>query len=136
MQTHRLRYGVIALLLLCVEIVIATKLSHLDFVRGSLGDILVVVLLYAFALSIRDFDRRRLAAGTFLFACFIELCQYFRLAHALRLHPNGVLSTVLGSTAAWEDVVCYLVGTVAAFFGDLALFGRARAEYAVLRRRR
>ena len=127
MRKERIRYAVIALFLLAVEVLIAMKLSHLHFVRGSLGDVLVVVFLYALALSIRDFDRPRLAAAIFLFACFIELCQYFRLAQALGLHPKGILGTVIGSTATWEDIVCYLVGTAVALSGDLATW-RIRAE--------
>jgi hypothetical protein len=119
MRTQRLRYGIIALLVFLVELLIAMKVPHASFVRGSLGDILVVVLIYALALSIRDFDRPRLAATVFLFACFIELCQYFRLAQTLGLRPNGVLWIVIGSTATWEDIGCYLVGAAVALIGDL-----------------
>lgn len=121
MRTQRLRYGIIALLLFLAMLVIAIKVPHTSFVRGSLGDVLVVVFLYALALSVRDFDRPRLAGAVFLFACFIELCQYFRLAQTLGLRPNGVLWVVIGSTADWGDIACYLVGALVALIGDLVI---------------
>ena len=124
-RTQRLRYGIIALLLFLVEVIIAVKVPHASFVRGSLGDILVVVLLYALALSSRDFHRPRLAAAVFLFACFIELCQYLQLAQTLGLRPNGIAWIVIGSTATWGDITCYLAGAVAALVGDV-LFVRSR----------
>ena len=126
MRTQRLRYGIIALLLFIVELIIAMKFPQTSFVRGSLGDILVVVLLYALALSIRDFNRPRLAAAVLLFACFIEICQYFRLAQTLGLRPNGVAWIVIGSTATWADIGCYFVGAVAALVGDV-VFVRPRS---------
>ena len=128
MVDRRIHYGVLALVLFLVEVFIAVRLPHLNFVRGSLGDVLVVVFLYATALAIRDFDRFQLAGATFLFACVIEACQYFRLAQLLGLRPNGVLWTALGSTATWEDVVCYFVGAALALVCDLALFGRRRTR--------
>ena len=118
MRTQRLRYGIIALLVFLVELIIAVKVPHTSFVRSSLGDVLVVVFLYALCLSMRDFDRPRLAAAVFLFACFIELSQYFRLAQTLGLRPNGVLWIVFGSTATWGDIGCYLVGAAVALIGD------------------
>lgn len=118
-RTQRLRYGIIALLLFLVELIIAIEVPHTSFVRSSLGDVLVVVFLYALALSMRDFDRPRLAAAVFVFACFIELCQYFRLAQTLGLRPNGVLWIVIGSTATWGDVGCYFIGAAAALAVDV-----------------
>jgi len=124
MQNPRLRYGVVALVLLAAEAYIATRLTYMNFVRGSLGDILVVVLLYAFALSIREFDRVRLAAGTFLFSCGIELCQYLHLGQRLGLRPNGILWVTLGSIATWEDIYCYFAGAILALVLDLAVLVR------------
>lgn len=126
MRTQRLRYGIIALVLFIVELIIATKVPHASFIRSSLGDVLVVIFLYALALSLRDFERHRLAVGVFAFACFIELCQYFRLAQALGLRPNGVLWVVIGSTATWGDIACYFVGAVAALVADVVVM-RSRA---------
>jgi len=126
MRTQRLRYGIIALVLLLVEVVIALKVPHATFVRDSLGDVLVVVLLYALALAVREFDRSRVALAVFLFACFIELCQYFQLAQTLGLRRNGVLWVAIGSTATWGDIGCYLAGAAVALVGDV-LFVRVRS---------
>lgn len=124
MLNRRVGYGAIAFALFAVEVYIAARLAHTGFVRGSLGDILVVAVLYTAALSFREFDRVRLAAATFVFACFIELCQLFQLAPALGLHPTSVLGIVLGSTATWEDVLCYLTGAAMTLGIDLAVTRR------------
>ena len=114
----RRRYALLSLLLFATEVLIATQLAHVPFVRGSLGDVLVVGLLYCLVLSLRDVDRPRLAAAVFLFACAVELTQYFELARLLGLRPGSVGWIVLGSTFQWTDILCYFVGCVAALVLD------------------
>ena len=45
----------------------------------------------------------------FLFACFIEVMQYFQLVETLGI-TNRVARVVLGSTFDWADIACYAVG--------------------------
>lgn len=115
---HRPVYLSLAILIFAVEVLIATRLRHMPFVRGSLGDVLVVVLIYCAALAVRDFPRIRLALGVFLFACAVEGAQYFQLARALGLRQGSVLWIVLGATFQWSDILCYLVGCAAALSVD------------------
>lgn len=123
---RRACYFALAVLIFAVEILIATRLRHAAFVRGSLGDVLVVILIYCAALSLREWPRVRLALAVFLFACAIEGAQYFHLARALGLRPGGVLWIALGATFQWSDIVCYGVGCAAALSLDL-LINRRRA---------
>ncbi|MBN1609711.1 MAG: DUF2809 domain-containing protein [Polyangiaceae bacterium] len=126
----RRRYALLALFLFAMEVLIAMRLAHVPFVRGSLGDVLVVVLLYCLVLCIRDVDRLRLAAAVFLFACAVELAQYFELARLLRLRPGSVASIVLGSAFEWTDILCYFVGCVGVLVLDRSRWlrqGRARS---------
>jgi hypothetical protein len=109
----------LALLLLGMEVIIATGLRRLHFVRGSLGDVLVVMLVYCTALAVRDFERVRLAIGVFLFACAIEASQYFHLASRLRLRPGSVLAIALGNSFAWGDILCYLMGCALILAADM-----------------
>jgi|WetSurMetagenome_2_1015567.scaffolds.fasta_scaffold993020_2 hypothetical protein len=118
---NRALYFSFAVLILAVEILIATRLRHAPFVRGSLGDVLVVVLIYCAMLSVREFPRVRLALGVFLFACAIEGTQYFHLARALGLRPGGILWTALGATFQWADILCYFVGCAAVLALDLLI---------------
>jgi hypothetical protein len=124
-------YWLCALGLFLVEVLIATKLAHLGFVRSSLGDVLVTMLLYCLALGVRDFDRLRLALAVFAFACGIEAAQYLELAQALGLERGSVLRVMIGDSFSWADIACYLAGCVVAFAVDHAapsLAHRVRAK--------
>jgi hypothetical protein len=120
---RRAVYFVLAISVLAVEILIATRLRNLPFVRGSLGDVLVVILIYCAVLSLREFRRVRLALGVFLFACAIEGAQYFHLARVLGLRSGGVLWIALGATFQWADILCYLVGCATVLSLDLLITG-------------
>jgi len=111
-------YRILALLLFTIEVLIATKFSHFQFVRWSLGDVLATILVYCAALSVRDLPRRRLALAVFLFACLLEAAQGLRLAQVLGLPRGSVLRIALGDSFSWSDIACYLAGTILAFSVD------------------
>ncbi|HYQ15053.1 MAG TPA: DUF2809 domain-containing protein [Polyangiaceae bacterium] len=114
-------YLLCAVALFAIEVLIATKLSHWGFVRSSLGDVLVTMLLYCLALAFADFERVRLAAAIFVFSCAVEAAQYFQLAQALGLAPGSVARIVIGDSFSWADICCYLAGCVAALGLDFWL---------------
>jgi hypothetical protein len=106
-------------ILFAVEVLIATKLSHWRWVRSSLGDYLVVFLVYLGVLFLRpEAEARRLALGTFLFAAAVEVSQALGLADALGLAPGGAAHTVLGATFSWEDLLMYALGCATCLFLD------------------
>ncbi len=105
----------IALGLLAVEILIATRLSHLPFIRNSLGDYLVVILLYCLARSFFTLPPLALAAAVLLAACSLEVGQYFQLARALGLRPGSLPAIILGSTFSPTDILMYLLGCFTSF---------------------
>lgn len=119
MLTSRRRgYLLCAVALFLIEVLIATRLSHWGFVRSSLGDVLVTMLLYCAALAVRDFERKRLSLAIFVLACLIEGGQYLHLAAALGLKPGSVLRVVIGDSFSWSDIVCYFAGCVLALAVD------------------
>jgi len=105
----RLRYGLLALLVLVIEIVIATTHAP-PFVRASLGDLLVVILLYFLVKAIHDFRAMPLAIGVFSFACLIEGLQYIHLVDLLRLRHGSVLAIMIGNTFSFGDIAMYALG--------------------------
>lgn len=109
MRLHK-RYLAAFFLLLATEIFIALFV-HDKIFRPYVGDILVVILLYAL---VRSFSGRIrfLPASLFLFAALVEFAQYFRLADRLNLRGNRVLSTILGTSFDWKDILCYLAGAL------------------------
>jgi hypothetical protein len=105
----------VAVALLATEVLIATKLTHWPFVRGSLGDVIVTSLVYCAVLVVRDIRRLRLAMSVFAFACLVEVAQYLHLAQALGLARGSTLRIALGDSFEWGDIICYFVGSVATF---------------------
>lgn len=108
-------YLLIALALFAVEICIAVFVND-RFVRPLVGDLLVVILVYCVVRIFVNADYRKVAVGALLFACLIELLQYFDYVKRLGLENNPVLSTALGRTFEWLDLAAYTVGFLIVLF--------------------
>lgn len=106
----------IAVLIFFIEVLIATKLSDLFFVRAYLGDVLVVMLIYYFVKSFFDFPPLKLIVGILLFACLLEFLQYFQFAEFLGVKDNRLMMTVLGNSFSWLDILCYFAGSLILYF--------------------
>jgi hypothetical protein len=124
------KYLLIAILLFLCEVLIATKLSALKYIRGSLGDFLVVILLYFIVKTIRDVPALPLAISVFVFACIVEISQYFHLADALGFRRGSLLSILLGTNFSFFDILMYLVGTLVAYGSDLLFFRKGSPQNA------
>ncbi len=107
-------YAALALILLVSEILIG-KYAH-GFVRGSVGDVLVVILLFSLARIIFTRKPKLLPLFVFAFAVFIEILQYFDFVSLIGMKDNRVVSIALGGTFSFGDIACYAAGT-AIFFG-------------------
>jgi|WetSurMetagenome_2_1015567.scaffolds.fasta_scaffold256881_1 hypothetical protein len=85
---------------------------HDRFIRPFAGDALVIWLMFAFIKSFLDFKKMDiyLAAGVFLFACLIELGQYFGLVSLLQLPGNHFAALMIGQTFDFMDLLAYTVG--------------------------
>ena len=113
-MNKRFCYTVLAILILAVEIIIAKYAK--GFVRGSVGDILVVVLIFSIVRAIvPDIAPRTLPLYVFLFSCFVELLQMFRFVELIGVQNNAILSTAIGGTFSFLDLLCYAVGSVICF---------------------
>ena len=109
MNLTRKHYALIFLFLLGIEVVIALFV-HDNFVRPYLGDVLVVVVVYAFARTVFPTGLPWLPVGVTLFAAGVEVSQYFHLVDLLGLGKIPFFRVLLGSTFDWADLVCYCVG--------------------------
>lgn len=99
------------IVLFAVEVYIA-MFVHDEIIRPFIGDVLVVGVLYFFIRSFIIKKIRYLTIYVFLFACFIEICQYFNLVSILHMENIKVAKIILGSTFDLNDIFCYLVGTI------------------------
>ena len=102
-----------ALALLAVEVAIA-RYAPPGVLRGFVGDVLVVVLVYALLRACLVQPPQRLALWALVFACVIEGLQGLGMADRLGLHNqtplHSVLRIALGATFDVWDLVAYACG--------------------------
>ena len=102
-------YLFLTLLLFSVEVLIAVFVND-TLIRPFVGDVLVVILIYCFLRIFLNADHRKTAFGVLLFACLIEILQYFDYVKLLGLEHNRILSVMMGRTFEWTDCAAYFVG--------------------------
>ena len=113
-QSARTRLVLLAAagMILAVEIYIAICVKG-GFVRHYTGDVLAVILLYAFVRAIFSVTPSNLALKIFVFAAALELAQYFGAVQILGIE-NKILKVMIGGTFDFADLLCYAVGCVLA----------------------
>lgn len=116
----RLVYLGLTFVLLAVEVLIALFV-HDNFVRPYIGDVLVTVLICAFLRIFIPKGVKPLPLYVFIFALGVEVLQYFRIVELLGFSDNRFLSILIGSVFDVKDVVCYGVGCVLFFFGEIII---------------
>ncbi|MBP2617369.1 DUF2809 domain-containing protein [Chryseobacterium jejuense] len=105
-----LKYLLISIFIFLIEVLIATKLKEIFFVRAYLGDVIVVILLCTLVKSFFRVNNEKLILGILVFSCFIEVAQYFNIAEKLGFRPGSLMYIVIGNSFSWIDILCYAVG--------------------------
>ena len=105
----RLPYLIATLVLLATEVCIGLFV-HDGFVRPFIGDVLVVILIYAFIRIFIPEKVKLLALYVFIFSVIVEVLQYFRIVEVLGLQDNRFMSTIIGTSFDIRDILCYFVG--------------------------
>lgn len=123
----RVAFLILFLGLLVVEFLIGLFV-HDKWIRPYGGDVLIVILLYAFVRSFSLHKPKFLSLWIFLFALFVEWTQVFPLADVLGIH-NKFVRVVMGTSFAWEDVIAYALGSVVNVFLDFFLRGACIGEW-------
>ncbi|ASW75282.1 hypothetical protein IQ37_19090 [Chryseobacterium piperi] len=104
-----LKYCILTVLLFLTEVIIATVLKDVFFIRAYLGDVIVVMLLYTFVKSFMVIDRTKLILGVFIFSCLIEWAQYFNIAEKIGFQKGSLMYIVIGNSFSWIDIICYAI---------------------------
>jgi uncharacterized BrkB/YihY/UPF0761 family membrane protein len=107
------RYLGLFTILLMLEIYIGLFV-HDNIIRPFVGDALVVGVIYFFLRSFMN-KRKFLFIYVFLFACLIEVGQYFNLVYLLHLENYKAARIIIGSTFDLNDIFCYFIGTIFIF---------------------
>ena len=113
----RLPYIIIFIAIFAVETCIALFV-HDNFVRPYIGDVIVMWAVYCLAQIILGgrFGSYKVAVGSLIFAFFVELLQTFRIVDVLGI-KSPILRTIIGTSFAPADLVCYLAGTAVTVAG-------------------
>lgn len=106
----RFIYLLAALIIFITEIIIAAKAT--GFIRGSVGDVLVVVLMGTAVRSIYPHGIRFLPLYLFIFSVFIEILQLINILKLLSLDGFRLLVIVFGGTFSFGDILCYAIGAM------------------------
>ena len=102
-------YGIISILLLWVEIMIALYV-HDQIIRPHIGDFLVVMMLYSFVRAFLKASVWKTALAVLLFSYLVEISQYFHLVNRLGLQNSRLANILLGNTFEWLDLLAYTAG--------------------------
>ena len=103
------KYLLLTTLIFAIEVFIGLFIRD-TLIRPFVGDVLVVVLIYCFVRIFLNITYWKLAFGVFLFACVIEILQYFDYVALLHLENYRIISVILGRTFEWLDFIAYLTG--------------------------
>lgn len=105
-----LKYFLISIFIFLIEVLIATKLKDIFFVRAYLGDVIVVMLLYTLIKSFFRVNNDKLILGILIFSCLLEFAQYFNIAEKLGFRKGSLMYIIIGNSFSWIDILCYGVG--------------------------
>lgn len=104
-----LKYLFLTIFLFLIELGIALFVKD-TIIRPFVGDVLVVVLIYCFLRIFLQAKVWKIALGVLIFACLIEIGQYFDYVKLLGLENNRILSVAMGRTFEWTDFLAYFTG--------------------------
>lgn len=102
-------YALLFVLLLMVEILIALYAQD-KMLRGFVGDVLVVGLIYCFILMLFDANKKKTIIGVGIFALLVEISQAFHVVEKLGFQDNKLMYTILGTHFDINDIWAYMGG--------------------------
>lgn len=108
-MNFNLRYFITFIVLLITEILIALFV-HDTIIRPYVGDLLVVILIYAFIKSFIATPPLQTAVAVLAFAFTIELLQYFNIVNRLGLQHSKIARIIIGTSFSWHDLLAYTAG--------------------------
>lgn len=120
------KYLYLTLLLFVIEVCIAVFFND-SFIRPFVGDVLVVILIYCFVKSFWQIKPGILALSVFVFACVIEILQYFNFVKVLGLENYKVAVVVLGSSFDWKDIIAYAIGSATVLWLETSISKRLKS---------
>ena len=123
-MTFRFNYLVVASVLFVLEVAIARGCIPGAFVRDSVGDVLVIALLYFFFRGVTRLPPSGALVAGLAVGLTAEILQYLHLADQLGLQPGSLLYIVLGNTFSYSALLMYVIGGLLALWLDVRVLLR------------
>jgi hypothetical protein len=117
---------VTAAALLVVEVIIARGYFPAAFVRNSIGDVLIIPLLYFLLRGLAKTSPLIALAASLIVGFIVEALQYIHTADLLGLQQGSLLYIALGNTFSSLDLLMYSIGGVLAVCLDLRVLQQLR----------
>ena len=115
MKNVRLNYFISILLILILGI-LSRKISGIPL---FIGDVLYAVLIYfGFRFLIMDSKKSTSLLLSLLFCFGIEILQLVQIDWLIAIRKTTLGHYILGEGFLWIDLLCYVVGTLMAYYLD------------------
>ena len=115
MKNERLNYFISILLILILGI-LSRKISGIPL---FIGDMLYAVLIYfGFRFLIIDSKKSTSLLLSLLFCFGIEILQLVQIDWLIAIRKTTLGHYILGEGFLWIDLLCYVVGTLMAYYLD------------------
>lgn len=115
MKNERLNYFISILLILILGI-LSRKISGIPL---FIGDVLYAVLIYfGFRFLIIDSKKSTSLLLSLLFCFGIEILQLVQIDWLIAIRKTTLGHYILGEGFLWIDLLCYIVGTLMAYYLD------------------
>lgn len=111
-------FGVTSVLLLIIEIIIGIYAK--GWIRGYLGDVLVVILIFTiFRTIVPDKPGKWyiLPSAILVFAFSVELLQLWGFCDKFGI-TNRLLRIIIGTGFSIVDLICYAVGVIPCYISE------------------
>lgn len=101
----------LAILHFLICLIIVKVFRYSGFIRGFLGDVFFMGLMFYSLKAIYDFNKEKLLLNLLFLAYIVEISQYFKILEYFNLSNNAFLKLLFGATFDVMDLVAYTIGT-------------------------
>jgi len=128
-MSRRLVYFSLSLMCIIFCILIVLLFSEMPFIRGLVGDVIIVVFIYYFIMTLKDFSSIYVVIFTLVLAFITEVLQYFHFASILGLQHNKIAQLVIGSIFDPMDLIAYTIGGIVAYIIDTKIIKKPKNNH-------
>ena len=115
---RRFLYILLAIISFAICVLIVVFFSQNQIIRGFVGDVVIIFLLYFLAKAFYDASPLKLSFLVLLSAFIVEFMQYFRIIEILGLGQSKIARIVIGSVFDPLDLLAYLTGAILVYVLD------------------